>query len=748
MKHLFICREFPPALYAGGIGTYVFHISRLLAECGETVHIIGQLWHGARKACEEMFDGRLIIHRVPFSEESLLMGWKLNSSIKSSEERGLFVSDFSPQCFSWQAGLLAERLVEQEGIDIIEAPEFEAPLYYFQLRRVLGLGTKRYPPCIIQLHSPLEFIAKHNDWDIYHPYFVTSKRLEDYCIAAADALLCPSKYLARQAESHFGMTKGSIQVIPLPIGNNPVLKRDRDTWEHGTICYVGRLERRKGVLEWIDAAVTVAHEFPSARFEFIGANVLGTKNMSGEMFVSRRIPDTLKSRFVFRGQQNRSSMQQLLMKARIAVVPSRWENFPNTCVEAMSSGLPVIASRNGGMGEMIKDGRSGWIADKDGSFGLIETLRRALTTPFTKIEEMGYSASRDIRLLCDNKMILERHVEFRNQLVLKGAKRSLCLPVNLPWFKRSLSDESARRAARKNSQKGLALVVICQDVGKFFGKCCQSIEQQTQRPVAVVIVNNGTSKVQTGKNLDKVRQMDWMILQKLTANVALAKNNAIEAVLDARLRPIGFVFLNEDDRLKSDFVDVCESVLQRCPDVGLVSCWTQQSKPKNRIRIKPCPSFPYQWVSNEAVSFSAVRTEALLDAGNFSPSMNQGYEDWDLFNAVMASGWVAVTIPKILGIHRERNDEKLYDTSNNAYSYTNRRMHMALLERFPEQVARDAEDIVFLTETYTRQLFYMLKKGTFCDYQNIILKGIKEMIYKILRNIPARMSHLIHRVIK
>jgi hypothetical protein len=43
MKHLIVSRKFPLAP-SGGIGTYTQHISQLLAESGETVHVIGQLW--------------------------------------------------------------------------------------------------------------------------------------------------------------------------------------------------------------------------------------------------------------------------------------------------------------------------------------------------------------------------------------------------------------------------------------------------------------------------------------------------------------------------------------------------------------------------------------------------------------------------------------------------------------------------------------------------------------------------------
>lgn len=313
MKHLIICREYPPAP-GGGIGTYVAHITRLLAESGETVHVIGQLWEGAEKKVEEKYHGRLIIHRIHFKDWPAFISRKSGPTTKAKEERGLLESSFPPQYFSWAACHLAERLIEEEEIDVIEAQEYEAPLYYLQLRRVLGFGPKRCPPCIVHLHSPTEFIAQHNDWDICVPDTLTAKRLEDYSIATADALLCPSRYLARQVEAHYGLKEGIVSVIPYPMGDTPLLERDTRTWEKGSICYIGRLERRKGVIEWIDAAVAVASNYPLAHFEFVGANILGTEEMSGEEFVKRRIPDDLMLRFHFRGQQNRSSLLQFLAR--------------------------------------------------------------------------------------------------------------------------------------------------------------------------------------------------------------------------------------------------------------------------------------------------------------------------------------------------------------------------------------------------------------------------------------------------
>lgn len=697
MKHLIFCSEYPPVPNPpGGIGTYVCHIAQLLAESGETVHVISQLWKGAPMKVESKCQGRLIIHRVPFLEWKSPLYGDVISKTKSQELEGLFQSPFSPQCFSWQASLLAERLVEQEGIDIIESQEFQAPLYYFQLRRALGLGPKRNPPCLIHLHSPTEFIALHNKWDIDYPFFQTAKRLEDYSIVSADALLCPSQYFARQAEVRYGLETNNIQVIPLPIGDNPLLEREKDIWQSGTICYVGRLEERKGVIEWLDAAIAVAREYPMAQFEFVGANCLASESMSGEEIVERRIPSDLRVRFNFRGKQDRSALPQFLQQARIAAVPSRWENFPNTCVEAMCSGLPVIASREGGMVEMIEDGQTGWLVNQPGIEGLAEALKRALNTPPAQLAGMGHAAALSIRRMCNNQKTIEAQIAFRQEIVNRGATRSPNLPVNLPWIKNPLVTQSGSRTRSDLPGQGIAVIVTCYDAEHLLEKCLQSLRQQTQQPATVIIMTRDITSQRALKVLEQARLAGWLVIQQAEDNLIQAKNTAIEKILCSGFNPVGFAFLDVGDHLKAEFISSCEAVLRHCPDVGIISCWVRYFGARDKFWFKPCPSFPYQWVSNEVAPFSVVRTEALRQAGNFRLEVNQGYEDWDLANAVMAQGWIPVTFPSILGKSRCLQKHSI-STISSIHTYVVGRRKM--IERFPDLMLRDSKDVALLFES-------------------------------------------------
>jgi glycosyltransferase involved in cell wall biosynthesis len=397
-----------------------------MAERGETVHVIGERWEGAAKRTEHLCDGRLIVHRIA-PEDAVLYPELSQGGDAQETVSGMVKCPFPPQWFSWVAAGLAERLVEQEGIDVIEAQEWEAPLHYFLLRRSMGLGPDGTPPCITHLHSPTEFIFQHNGWSLARPDYVPMKRMEDHVIRAADGWLCPSRFLADQATGHYGLD-GPVEVIPLPLGTTKKIERRAAKWKSGSIVFCGRLEPRKGIIEFVEAAVSIAREMPELRFDFIGSDTEYDDRTNVGEVLNEMIPPELKRNFRFHGSKPRAKLLKMLGDARIAVVPSRWENFPNTCLEAMCSGLPVLASRNGGMAEMIEHGVTGWLA-ADGAEPLADrladALRIAVKTPAEQLRQMGDAAAISIHRLCDNDAIVARHVAYREEIRRKGATRSL-----------------------------------------------------------------------------------------------------------------------------------------------------------------------------------------------------------------------------------------------------------------------------------------------------------------------------------
>ena len=117
------------------------------------------------------------------------------------------------------------------------------------------------------------------------------------------------------------------------------------------VLYVGRDNHVcKGVRQLVEAVGLVNSRGDSSRVDFV--------------FVGRMSEDTraalsrIKNAHCL-GFKSDRELSQIYANSDISVVPSSWENFPFTVMEAMASGLAVIGSRVGGIPEQISDGETG-----------------------------------------------------------------------------------------------------------------------------------------------------------------------------------------------------------------------------------------------------------------------------------------------------------------------------------------------------------------------------------------------------
>lgn len=137
------------------------------------------------------------------------------------------------------------------------------------------------------------------------------------------------------------------------------------------VLFLGRLEARKGIYDLLDALARVRAAVPDVRLVCAGdGDRVGVARYAERLGVA----DAVK----FTGWVGPSGKRALLESAAVFALPSYEEALPISLIEAMSAGVPVVASPVGGIPEAVVDGVNGFLVAPGDKAGLERALRRVL----------------------------------------------------------------------------------------------------------------------------------------------------------------------------------------------------------------------------------------------------------------------------------------------------------------------------------------------------------------------------------
>lgn len=138
---------------------------------------------------------------------------------------------------------------------------------------------------------------------------------------------------------------------------------------------IGRLHPSKGYETLLRSIPCVKQRFPGVKLIIVGTGREkdNLERLSAQLGVSSEVD--------FLGAKRPSEIPRLLKTLDLFVLASNWEGFGLAAVEAMASGLPVVATDVGGLSEIVEDGRTGFLVPPGEPRMLAEKVVHLLQNP-------------------------------------------------------------------------------------------------------------------------------------------------------------------------------------------------------------------------------------------------------------------------------------------------------------------------------------------------------------------------------
>lgn len=341
MHLLMLSWEYPPRIN-GGLGSHVAGLSRALVEAGVEVSVLTQGEKGGQHD-----DHGVQVVEVPLWEHLPAPGlgaWVAQANVAYLETALAQWRGDPPDLLhahDWTVALTARALKHLWHRSLI------ATIHATEAGRNGGLS------------SPL------------NRYIDAVERMLTY--EATQVIVC-SRAMVAEVQALFRVPDEKLTLIPngVSLAAQDELPRRRPA---AKVFYMGRLTYEKGVHVLIDALGQICHLFPDIQLVIAGDGPYRSQLEAQAKTVLA--PQQVQFIGWISGQQKSA----LLSQASVAVVPSLYEPFGIVALEEMGAALPVVASRVGGLPEVIEEGVTGLLVPPGDSTALAEALTTLLRQP-------------------------------------------------------------------------------------------------------------------------------------------------------------------------------------------------------------------------------------------------------------------------------------------------------------------------------------------------------------------------------
>lgn len=623
MKIWYLTSEFPPT-FGGGIGMYVDIVSRMMAQEGNDVAVFVRDNHTSEERVSDHL--RHIRFKAEEGEEYARLGYWA--------------------ALAYQYYKVVCRQIEQEGApDLIEVQEYNAIGYYVLQYKYLGDTRLQQTKIVVHMHTPTFELSRVNRTPEYRFPEYWIGQMEQYCIKAADGLVTQSEFLKSKLSPYADCP---IQVIPLPYQFSYA---ENLTYQCGDyLLYAGRIEWRKGIVQLIAQMDRLWQEGCTTKLVALG----------GDTYFAPRacmLREMVKKKYAHRVEQGLLSfvdsvppkeLNRMMVQARAVVIPSIYENYPYTSIIAMSLGMPMLVSKQGGQAEQVlENGVNGFIFDWDDPDDCVNKIRALLALNKDELRQMGARAKERIQSVCSMEENAKMRTAFYNS-VLEDAEPHTAYPFLNPQPKTPLPDSIDRGVPGM-----LSIVISYYNLGRTIEETVQNLLQIEYDNYEIILVNDGSTDPESIQKLAQLRAK-YPALQIIDIpNGGLANVRNVGA---AHARGEFLAFMDADDLVDPSYYTRCIHVLNRYENVSFVYSWLQYFEGADGVWTTFDTTLPYMLLANMLAAFAVVRKADFVAFGQNRIEMEYGMEDYDGWLGLVENGRTGVCIPEPLCLYRIRKD--------------------------------------------------------------------------------------------
>ena len=368
---------------AGGQNVYVDQLSSWLAKKGHTVHVLTRQNNTDKPTVERSPDGYTVM-RTPLGPEGFL----------PKEEFAAHLPTFTKA---------ASALMREHRYDIIHSH------YWLSGIAAIALQKEFAVPVVHTFHS-LGKIKHANLQKMDATHMREREKHELHIVKHANCLLAESIDERRNLLRLYNANPDNITVIPAGVDTQTFAPKDANDarkvlgiTEKNVILYVGRFVAQKGIPTLLQAYAQVRKQLTTTQQNntillLVGGNV--EEHTSKQSRIQTRIQNLITSLQLedavhIEGQVNNDDLPTFYQAADLCVVPSRYEPFGIVPLEAMSCGIPVVASFVGGMKTTVRNLYTGLHARPNNSADFAHKMRILLLNPELR-KEFGIHAREHI----------------------------------------------------------------------------------------------------------------------------------------------------------------------------------------------------------------------------------------------------------------------------------------------------------------------------------------------------------------